>query len=110
MVDRENARIVTFDLSGEHRSTWGGASPEEGGLGDPRGVAVDSLGNIHVSDFSANHISVFTPEGQFLRTWGKAGAGRGEFANPAGLCGDNNGAMYVVDLRNHRVQQFQVAG
>jgi hypothetical protein len=67
------------------------------------------LGNIHVSDFAANHVSVFTSEGEFLQTWGKAGAGRGEFANPAGLCGDKNGSMLVVDLRNHRVQQFQVA-
>ena len=54
----------------------------------PGGVAVDSAGNIFVSDTGNNRIKKFTGQGVALTQWGGTGNQPGSFNYPQGLAID----------------------
>jgi DNA-binding beta-propeller fold protein YncE len=90
----EFARYGTAD----DRATW------------PSSVALDSQGNVYLSDDWLNRISVFDADGNYIKHWGTSGAGEGELNGPAGLAFDQDDNLYVVDSRNHRIQKFTKDG
>ncbi len=59
--------------------------PEEAIFRNPRFLAVDARGNVYVSDWGANHITVFGSDGKFIRTIGRPGNGPGDLGGPAAL-------------------------
>lgn len=70
------------------------------------GIAVDSAGNIYVSDSFNNRIQTFNSLFQFQLAWGTAGDQPGEYNQPSGVAVDSLGNVYVADNFNHRVQKF----
>ena len=82
----------------------------EGQFADPRGVAVDAQGNVHVADTNNHRIQVFDSNGAFLRQWGAQGDGDGQFNEPWGIAVDGDGNVYVADTWNHRIQKFDKNG
>ncbi len=94
------------DLLGE----FGFYGEKDGDVLWPNSVAVDSQGDVYVSDDWLNRISVFNSDGEFKSVWGTSGSGQGELDGPAGLAFDANDNLYVVDSRNHRVQVFTKDG
>src|SRR5256885_1511987 len=73
-------------------------------------VAVDSSGNVYVSDTHHDRIQKFTARGEFLMRWGSTGTNAGSFDYPQGLAVDGNGYLYVADTHNHRIQKFSGGG
>jgi len=57
--------------------------PDRALFQNPRSLAFDSLGQIYVADFDANHIKVFGPDGKFRTTIGRAGQGPGDLYGPS---------------------------
>jgi DNA-binding beta-propeller fold protein YncE len=76
----------------------------------PVSVAVDSAGNVFVSENVRNCISKYDSAGHFLLRWGTQGTGDGQFKNPAGIAVDSGGNVYVADMNNARVQKFASNG
>ncbi len=76
----------------------------------PNSVALDSQGDVYVSDDWLNRISVFDADGNFKQAWGTSGSGQGELDGSAGLAFDQNDNLHIVDSRNHRVQVFTKDG
>ena len=75
-----------------------------GQLNSPRGVAVDSEGNILVADCNNHRIQKFTAQGQFLKVVGSKGKGHLQFKVPKDVAvSPITRKVYVVDA-NHRVQ------
>jgi len=72
----------------------------------PGGVAVDSAGNVYVSDTRNNRIRKFTAQGVPLAQWGDSGSDVGSFNYPQGLAIDGSNNLYVADVDNHRIQKF----
>ncbi len=73
----------------------------------PRGIVLDSDGNIVISDFGNHRVARFTPEGKFLKTSGApyaSGKEPGQFNSPLGLCFTKEGKLIVCDMHNNRVQ------
>jgi hypothetical protein len=68
-----------------------------GAFGEPRGVAVDSTGQVYVSDNVHNVVDVFDSTGNFTRqiTGPSAGAA---FADPFGLALDGSNDLWVSDV------------
>jgi sugar lactone lactonase YvrE len=66
------------------------------GLSSPSGVAVDASGNIYVSNWEANTVTVYTPGANGnvapIATIGPQGSG---MAAPAGIALDGAGNIYV---------------
>lgn len=120
VVDMGNHRIQKFDTSTnvlpQLLTKWGGAveaghasSPqaqEAGQLRSPWGIAVDSYGDVYVSDTGNQRLQKFDREGNFITQWGGFGNGDGQFNFPFGLAVDARGSVFVVDSANTRVQQF----
>lgn len=104
--DTMNFRIQATDLKGDHLFTFGKQGDASGYLTQPKGVAVDSEGNIYVADALANRIQIFNQNGDFLLEFGKRGQAPGDFNMPSGLAIWND-KIYVADSYNQRIQVFQ---
>ena len=78
----------------------------QGPLEKPWGVAVNRRGEILVTEWEGNCVSVFTRSREKLRSFGSCGSGQRQFQNPRGVALDGEGNVFVVDLKNHRIQKF----
>jgi hypothetical protein len=167
VVETTNNRVQKFDSNGNFVRMWGkdvaSAGPNNtgtgfeicvagvdtckvgssGGLGgemsNPHSVAVDTQGNVFVSDRGNNRIEKFNSAGTFFATWGKdvvsagpdntgtgfeicdasldtckagglGGGPGGELFQPRGIAVDASGRVYSVDWFNDRVQKFDGNG
>lgn len=112
VIEPHYQRVNHFSTSGKLLHHWGrrGTSPGEFTL--PRAVAVNSRGEIIVSEYSAaERVQVFDPQGgHLLRVFGEAGTDPGKFNRPEGLCVDSEDRIYVADSCNHRIQVFSRNG
>ena len=84
----------------------------EDGMKDPYGVAVNSQGNIYVSDMGNDRVLIFDAAGKRVDTWDKKGSGEGEFNSMGfgGIAIDSKDNVFVVDNENHRIQKFDRDG
>jgi RHS repeat-associated protein len=103
-------RVEEFTAEGVFMKQFGAEGKENGQLNEPRGIAVDSKGNVWVSDTGNDRVEEFKSSGEFVRTFGKEGSGNGEFKKPVGLAFDSEGDLWVADSANDRVQRFTDEG
>src|SRR3982075_1122274 len=76
----------------------------------PAGIAVDSEGNVYVSDYALDRLVKFGPDGTVLSQWGSTGSALGQFNAPFGVALDERNTLYVVDQLNNRLQRFSSDG
>ncbi|NQU87174.1 MAG: hypothetical protein HQ541_15570, partial [Mariniphaga sp.] len=83
----------------------------------PRGIDVDVLGNIYVSDYNNNVIRKITPDGivSTLAGSGMLGfedgvADTAEFRYPTDVTVDDQGHIFVCDSRNHVIREITIEG
>ena len=76
----------------------------------PTGIAVDSSGNMYVTDSWNNRVQKLTAEGKFITKWGSRGSGDGQFRFPTGIAVDSSGNVYVADFANDRIEKFTADG
>ncbi len=123
VVDMGNHRIQKFDTSTnvlpQLITKWGGSSEaghasspqaqEAGQLRSPWGIAVDSQGDVYVTDTGNHRVQKFDRDGNFITQWGGFGNADGHFNFPFGIVVDARGSVFVADSANTRVQQFMPA-
>ena len=95
--------ISVYSPSGEILRSFGKKGSDEGEFLFPCGVALDSEGNILVTD-SNHHIQRFHRNGKFLSAIGIKGSGPLQFTYPQDIIfNTTNNKIYIVD-ENNRVQ------
>jgi DNA-binding beta-propeller fold protein YncE len=114
MADLQKHRVQVFDKTTRNFLF---AFPRNGdetnslrALFTPTNLALDSKGNIFVSDTGAFRIQVYDAEGNYLRAVGEMGDGPGQFARVKGIAIDREDRLYAADAMSQVVQIFDNEG
>lgn len=112
VLEPHYSRVNHFTAQGRLTNQWGAHGTNTGELAFPRSVAVNSRGDIFVSEYGlTERVQRFSASGKsFVRRFGRAGSGPGEFNRAEGLGIDAHDRIYVADSCNHRVQVFSPEG
>lgn len=110
VTDGMNARIQIFDAEGKPAGGFGERGAYFGNLTRPKGVALDSAGNIYIVESYFDYLLVFDKDGRFLMPLGGTGKEVGQFFLPSGVWTDARGRVYVADMFNGRIVIFQSLG
>jgi len=89
---------------------WGSKGFGDGQFRRPEGIAVDSKGNVYVSDTLKNNIQKFDSSGNFITKWGSHGEKDGEIAGPRRVAVDLNDNVYVPSIGNDNIEVFDSEG
>ncbi|XP_019643452.1 PREDICTED: tripartite motif-containing protein 3-like [Branchiostoma belcheri] len=79
-------------------------------LENPIYIAVDTKGNILVSDCEKHCVFVYSEDRQFQFKFGDEGSGEGQLCLPCGICTDRAGNIIVADSGNKCVEMFDKTG
>ncbi len=101
-TDLSNGFVIFYNAStGAKYSQY-----EQGGtFNNSQGIAVDSAGNLYVTDYENERVYIYMQPSGFA-TWNSAGSGNGEFAGPIGVAVYSTTYVYIADYRNNRIQRF----
>ncbi|MDB6016462.1 MAG: repeat containing protein [Pedosphaera sp.] len=112
VVEPHYQRVNHFSPDGKLVAQWGVHGTNAGQLTLPRSIAVDSHGNIFVTEYTVvDRVQEFTADGKkLLNIFGQPGIERGEFNRAEGMAIDAKDRIYIADSCNHRVQVFSPEG
>ncbi|MDR2334034.1 MAG: putative Ig domain-containing protein [Burkholderiaceae bacterium] len=123
IADQSNQRIRKVDTSGLISTVGGNGGSGFGGDGaaataaqlyNPRGVAVDSSGNLFIGDYGNNRIRKVDPGGVISTVAGNGNFGFGgdgaaataaQLSIPSGVTLDSSGNLFIADYGNHRIRK-----
>lgn len=109
VTDTLNSRIQVISPNGPPRQL-GARGLYVGNLVRPKGVGVDTEGNVYVVESYYDSLLVFAANGDFLMPIGGTGTATGRFYLPAGVWVDAGNRVHVADMFNGRVVLFQFLG
>ena len=108
LTDIMNGRIVLFASGGTFLRTLGVRGVREGRFIRPKGVAIDSRGDIFVSDSTLGVVQVFDPDFVYRGVIGRGGEPI-RFRHPAGLAVHGD-LLAVVEQKANRVTLMRIEG
>ncbi len=124
VADTNNQRIRKVTAAGVVTTLAGsGTTGSADGIGtaasfnQPRGVAVDSAGNVYVAEGGNHLIRKISAAGVVSTLAGSGTTGSADgigtaasFNNPFAIAVDTSGDVYVADSGNHRIRKIDPAG
>jgi RHS repeat-associated protein len=99
--------VEEFNSKGEFVRAFGSVGSGNGQFSSPKGVAIDSEGDVWVADTSNNRLERFSSEGTYVSQTGTVGNNSGQFYQPEGVATDTSGNVWVADTDNNRIQEGQ---
>jgi hypothetical protein len=76
---------------------WGSFGSLNGQFNSPKGIGLDTAGNVFVADTFNSRVEQFAGNGTFLTAFGIAGSGNGQLLHPQGVAVDARDNVYVMD-------------
>lgn len=117
VADTHYSRILRFSADGTTHTQFGRYGKRRGELVFPTDVAVNSQGDIYVTNYvneldeqAHTRIMKFRNDGTFVDEWGETGGGEGQFRRPMSLAILDDDGIVVADSCNHRIQRFDRNG
>ncbi|MFI6701786.1 RICIN domain-containing protein [Streptomyces sp. NPDC050509] len=127
VADYHNHRVRKITTDGKISTVAGSGAGYRGDNGPavsaqmncPRGMAVDSAGNLYIADSNNHRIRKITTDGKISTVAGSGVAGFGGDGGtataarlnlPVGVAVDSADTLYVADYHNHRVRKITTDG
>ncbi len=114
VLDRENWRVVTYDLHGRLAGTLVDlADPsltESIGRVEPVTLAADRGGAVYVADADRDRLLVFDFSGRYVRSIGGYGTLAGSFRGLSGVAVAPRGELAAADRLHGRIQRIDAGG
>jgi DNA-binding beta-propeller fold protein YncE len=110
VVDAMNFRVQVLERSGTFQYAIGKVGNVAEGMFRPKGIGVDSEGDLYVVDGLWGVVQVFNRQGDLLYYFGRKGTHAGEFQLPTGIFIDHDDRIFVVDSFNRRIEVFHYFG
>ncbi|MGA8904319.1 MAG: SBBP repeat-containing protein [Candidatus Bathyarchaeia archaeon] len=88
--------------------TWGILGSGNGQFNWPNGIAVDSSGNVYVTELNNNRVQKFMSNSTFITSWGGKFSVFGAILSGVAVDGSSN--VYVTDSSNNVVDKFDSTG
>jgi len=95
--------VLTYSADGALLDQW----PVEGDDLETYGIAVGPSGEVFVSNYQDDWVSVYSASGSHITDFGDKGPDDDEFCYPQGIAVTTTGLVYVADSRNNRIQIVQ---
>lgn len=108
-----DGKIKRFSADGEFMMEMGESRGDyEGSLVDPINLALDSEGNIFVSDKRTGppRIQAFSPDGKYLYGFAPKGTSENRVMDTRGMAFNSKEQLYIGDIDNIRVSVFEHSG
>ena len=108
-----NGTLTTVAGTGSAGFSGDGGPAASAQLNSPKGVAVDSSGNIFIADSLNSRIRVVLPNGNIYTVGGNGGIGfsgdngpatSAQFFFPSGVAATSSGKVYVADNQNNLIR------
>ncbi len=93
----------------EFVSSFGSTGSAFGQFNGPRGVAVNSVGKIVITESVNNRVQLCTDVGK-CRGWGAFGVLSGEFDRPRGVAVNSVDRLFIADRGNDRIESCSSTG
>ena len=120
VADSDNHCVRCISPDGQVTTLAGAKEPgyvdgqgSEARFSFPRGIAVDTEGNLYVADTANHRIRKITPDGTVTTLAGSGepgdadgSAGEAQFRIPEGITVDPDGNVIVADTGNHRIRKI----
>ena len=106
----QGAVLILDKQTGDVLSTIGEKGNGPGQLLFPTNIALDTEGNLFVSDTGSARVLKFDQEGVFVKQIGFLGRVVGSFTRPKGVALDKKNRLYVADAAFENVQVFDDTG
>jgi DNA-binding beta-propeller fold protein YncE len=112
VTDTRNSTVRVYDRTSRQliRTFPQNETDEKKRLFMPTNIAVDSNGQVVVSDSGGFAVKIYDSEGKHVRTLGELGVSPGQFAMPKGVGVDGQGRVYVLDAAAPVIQMFDAEG
>jgi len=97
-----NVSSITGEIGVNHVSTI------KDDFSQPSGIAINSDGNIYLSDSGKSTIYVLDKDGKSIGVIGRFGWQEGEFDHPIDIALDSKLRLYIADSGNNRIQKYSL--
>lgn len=116
-IRKINPLGVVTTFAGNSNAGLSNGQGSAASFSNPRGVALDSSGNVYVADRDNNCIRKISPSGIVTTLAGNGSYGYADgtgsaasFDQPTGVAVDSNGNVYVADSYNMRIRKISPTG
>lgn len=109
VCDEDNHRVQVLGKDLSYHSSFGKKGRAAGEFINPLYSALDSKGNVYITDCYNNRVQVFTPDGQFIRSIQDRSSGQ-TLQHPYAIAIDSVNNVYVSERDRHCITMFNSEG
>lgn len=92
------------------KGAFGGTGKGKGEFRKPKGIALNSKGELAIADSMNHRVQILAATGDFVRQIGRKGSGNGDLQHPVSVAFDSCDNIIVSDTTNCSVQMFSPVG